>query len=764
MELSTPLQMIFGTDKRNPVFTVYSDNKSDELHLYYGAELLEKVPDDREHPQFKMLVGRLYNADVNARILGEVFGASRKTMKRWGAAVTCGDSQVLARVLAGRGGNRKFIETIRRYVRMRFPSIYRETQYEYRSRMLEEIEEVFDVCLSGETIRPLLNELKAIERAKRGENTQTQKEQTACDCDKMEHEMHDDAKVAMANNTRDIVMQPDINDAGPANNNRKGSPTFCEEPSEQVTLCHHAGVLLFFAQLLRIETWVDQDTAKEEPCGWLIKQWLAAILLGAVNIEQTKLLDYGSLQALLGRTLRLTHGQRTELGYMASNEMVQMLLRFNAREVNAAHCSDFYYDPHTKQYTGMHKVLKGWCASLKSIAKVLHMDFVHTADGYPVYIYPTDNYEDLRERFTLVIQKFRAVIEDEQKVLTFVFDRGIYAQKTFQTIIENETCHVITWEKNYKPITWQTSDISGSFALERVRNHAADIKTYTFEYIDTTWEKDQRMRLIHVRATNPKERTVKVGVLCDDTKRDAQQIIRLIFQRWIQENDFKYLDTHFGINEITTYATTAYDELQEHTIDKSMKSGEYKALEMTLKESREKLAKLLLREHEHPRKNKKRTAKIEELTSNIVQTRDQLSTTEKEMSRLEFLIEQNYVRLDARNKHIMDAIKLIARNAFYALLKPFKKLYNNYRDDHVLFRNLTQSAGVLRQTPDIVEVTLLPTPHYPPKTQRIIQRILQDLNATNPQMPDGSGRQLNFHLGTKEDFQFAIVRKEKARF
>ena len=59
------------------------------------------------------------------------------------------------------------------------------------------------------------------------------------------------------------------------------------------------------------------------------------------------------------------------------------------------------------------------------------------------------------------------------------------------------------------------------------------------------------------------------------------------------------------------------------------------------------------------------------------------------------LIQQQMVRLDTRNKRLMDSLKLIARNAFYRALRPFKTAYNNYRDDHELFRNLTQADGVL---------------------------------------------------------------------
>jgi hypothetical protein len=43
----------------------------------------------------------------------------------------------------------------------------------------------------------------------------------------------------------------------------------------------------------------------------------------------------------------------------------------------------------------------------------------------------------------------------------------------------------------------------------------------------------------------------------------------------------------------------------------------------------------------------------------------------------------------------MDCLRVIARNLFYAALAPFKSAYNNYRDDHDQFRQLTQASGVL---------------------------------------------------------------------
>ena len=78
-------QLILGTDKRNPLFTVYiqEEDEEDQLHVYYGLELLEVVSADRNQPSFKMLVGRLCNAGVSLRVLGQTFQSDPKTIQRW---------------------------------------------------------------------------------------------------------------------------------------------------------------------------------------------------------------------------------------------------------------------------------------------------------------------------------------------------------------------------------------------------------------------------------------------------------------------------------------------------------------------------------------------------------------------------------------------------------------------------------------------------------------------------------------------------------
>ena len=84
------LQLILPTDKRNPSFTIYLTEDRRLLHVYYGLERLEVIPAAADHPAYRMLVARLYNAEVKVSTLEEVFFLDHKTIRAWGLALDSG--------------------------------------------------------------------------------------------------------------------------------------------------------------------------------------------------------------------------------------------------------------------------------------------------------------------------------------------------------------------------------------------------------------------------------------------------------------------------------------------------------------------------------------------------------------------------------------------------------------------------------------------------------------------------------------------------
>src|SRR2546426_147408 len=480
MTLTYTGQLILGTDKRNPLFTVYYQEEEDQeqLHVYYGLELLEIVSADRNEPSFKMLVGRLHNAGVSLRVLQQTFQADAKTIQRWGRALRSRNAEELVRVLEGRRASRKLTAQIKAYVRARWPDLAREGLYGIGKRLRGEIKSVFTVELSQEPLRPLLAELKgkpdsasgagpaqpttaeglpqSSQNAPEDQGVSSEMREKPCDC----------AEGALA-------PEPE-------------PPPMALEAGPQTVWCEHVGVLVLAPVLVGVAQVVD-------PAEPLFKPWLASLLLGALNIEQTKFLHWPDLSRLLGTVVRFPYPRRQGLERVAIAANVEALARFNAQQVGADAQSQFYFDPHTKRYTGEQNVLEGWCPAIRWADKAMHSDFIHTVLGEPLYFETTDNFADLRQRFFEVAKYCRQAMKwPEERVLSLIVDRGIFGKEVFEKVPADPALHLITWEKGYERQSWPPpGGSSGSIVIERARNRAEDLRSYHLECWDRTWPKDQ---------------------------------------------------------------------------------------------------------------------------------------------------------------------------------------------------------------------------------------------------------------------------------
>jgi hypothetical protein len=773
-------QLILGADKRNPLFTVYEpeEGEREELHVYYGLELLEVVSAERNDPDFKMLVGRLSNAGVSRRVLQQTFHVDPKTIQRWGRALRSHNADELIRVLEGRKANRKLRPEIQAYVRVRWLDLVKDGLYGIGKRLRQEIQRVFKVKLSQETLRPLLRELKR-QRASAGGDAD---EAIAESFPRSSPNAPDNQ--GLSSEAREKVCDC-VPVAWPAESAKQD---LALEAAPQTLWCDHLGMLLFAPVLVAVAQVV-------QPAQALFKQWLGSLLLGALNIEQTKFLNWADLSRLLGTVVRFPHPQRQELERVATPANVAALARFNAQEIGAESQSQFYFDPHTKHYTGQENVLKGWCAAIRWADKALHSDFIHTVAGEPLYFETTDNFADLRQRFFAVVKHCREVMQwGAERVLSFVVDRAIFGQEVFEQVLADAALHLITWEKGYQAQAWPPpGGITGAMVMERPRNRAEDIRSYHLEYWDRLWPKDERLRQLVVQATNPQNHSIQVSILTEDQEAAAVEVIRLMFNRWVQENDFKYLDKHFGINQITSYGVTGYDELRQQVEDRQVRSVALKALREQQRQLRAQQSRWLLLQAQGEHQERARRQRIKELEeqpeaqeirkelvrlrqrqsrwkSTRLERQEQIQKLSGELaelvaktqkapqteSRLERLIEEKMVRLDPEKKRLMDSLRVIARNVFYKALQPFKKAYNNYRDDHDQFRQLTQASGVLEVGTKQIVVHLMPRVNYPPHLRRILTTVLEGINAQQPVLPDGSRRALKLRLADRSELKLSI--------
>jgi len=813
--LQTPStgQLLLGTDKRNPVFAVYQDDSGQRLLVFYGFELIEIVNNDPEDPAFKLLLARLYNAKVKLSALCESFQVDPKTIRRWGKALLQGDAAELVRVLEGRSARHKLTPAVENFARLRWPHLVAERSYGAVQRLLLEIRSVFNMEISRSGLQDLIRDLKG--SADAGPSSSLPEEDppssplnpeagAALPARQQEPEAQETRESSVkspeqtpADKAPDCAVQPTVEPGTPSGNNAHSSPFFPKDPAEALYWCDHAGVLIFAPALVAISQ-VSPTPQR------VLAQWMAALLLGAQNIEQTKYLNWEDLELILGQVVRFPTPQRDQLKALAADQgLLDELWRFNQKTLGSAVGSDFYFDPHTKHYTGEQNVLKGWCPRIRGADKVLHSDFIHTAQGAPLYFETTDNFIDLRQRFCGVIGRARQALQWPSDIVpTFVVDRGCYGLEFFEKAAGDPTFHLITWQKGFTVEAWDPAKVMGQTTITRYRNDAADVRLYRFEYVERPWEKNSLLRQIVVQATDYKGRTIQVAILTDDLKRAAIEIIKLMFQRWLQENDFKYLDKHLGINQIDSYRSIDYQKLKGQVEDRQVKSAARKALDLKLKQATEPLKRRLLAEEQASQAHQLRAVKGPELAAKLAlessmdtpeykelsrqvaalkaadsryeTTRQerrkrieqghkeiaaiqvQIAGTKAQESRLEAMIQADMVKMEGQSKRLMDVLRITVRNLFYQALQPFKKAYDNYRDDHDYFRKLTQSPGVMEVRAQEIVIHLMPRTNYGGELRKAVIQTLEGANARGLEHPCLPGRKLKFRLGQRSEMELKM--------
>jgi len=748
-----------GNGKATDLQLVVSES-SGSVSVFLGTALLERIRCSPEALQYKMLIGRLVNAGWRLSELQRTFRHDPRTMKRWAAALLSEDMEFVVRAFGGRGAHGKMTAAMARYAKRRYGDL-RGVVRNYRQVIRGEVLDLFGERLSGEALRLLFREAdrERDEPPKRSIDERSPPEPeapavaTGCVCTS-------DSCVE-SQSTRN--QSPDSAAVWP--------PVLDDSSTgARPTGLHHAGMILF---ALALELFCRRRPAVRG----LQTQWIGQVLQGAVNIERSRLVTADDLARFTGPVVAGTDPQRAALHEVASRETVMGVYAANARLIadGPGRGRVFYYDPHSKEYTGAHRVMKDWCGRRHGVAKVMHIDMIHSENGRACFAQHYSPYYDLRERFFMTIEQFDELFEPgERSGRLFVLDRGIYGLDTLRRF---ERDHVLTWEKGYRGDGWDGTEPELVFQRTRPRNNATDLKLYRFECREEPWRRDSRFRRILVRATNPKGRTICVSILCSDPDVSMARAVWLMFNRWLQENDFKYLDRHFGINQLTCYASKAVAEEADQLRDMPVDNPEYRELKQLRREAENELAtQLLKRENtidrlaragervtqlrtqareladkldEHAdslreadgwrqarcltqradalaranecrrelRKARRaearlngRLARIEPAIEELKERRDridaQLAEAIRCQSRLRLLIDNHYRLLDTRCKELLDALRITASNMFAALLAVFRPIYGNYRNDHVMLRQLTRADGFLHRIDGTLHVRL----------------------------------------------------------
>lgn len=746
------IQLVLSSyETRYSDLSVFIDREESEFYVYIGVALLERISIDAEEIGHKMFIGRLYNSGVKLCILRDRFGHDNRTVKKWGNALKTCDVDEMSKAFTGRKAAKKTTPELIRYILQQYNnrSILGRS---YREKIIMGVEEVFAMHLSASLISQIF-------RLKSNTSHDNSK-----DLNDEKRAIPEHKKIAIGSENDQTVQR---------------SPIFSDEYplSPNGEMIHHAGLVLFEKYLSCYP--------------WFQRQVLCQILSGAVNVEQSKTLCFDSLSRFCPNLIKTLREQRHLLDKEAILENELELYRSNASFLSDGPGKGkvYYFDPHSKRYTGQLKILKGWCGSLHSVSKIINLDCFHTETGRPCFIQHYSPYYDMRERFFMSLSLFDELFSPgERSGRTFVIDRGIFGIECFSRF---EKDYLITWEKGFDGSGWNEDKSPVKFTRHKRKNGSSGKKKkYSFECQESPWSKMSNIRRIIVKATNHNGDTITVSVLCSNPEMPLEDAVWLIFNRWLQENDFKYLDRHFGIDQLDSRGHGNFKNRMDEFTDRSAESTEYKKLKKESKTASAALAKNLLKQNrkqkelegkkiaiekldaaqslpgiglkkELQKELQKAEKSMERISKNILKLKSEQNTLEKQLenaeqkqtkalkkeSRIKQLVEGNYQLIDTRRKAYIDALRVNAANIFRNVNDEFRIIYDNYRDDHHHLRLLSRSNGIITRSQSELTVKLW----LPGTLQKHIIRAMEKLTeklAKQINLNQANSRKLKIRLLT----------------
>lgn len=754
--MTTLQPILMGDSSVATDLSLFLSEDGSDLLAFLGVALLERIRCCPRQLQYKMLIGRMVNAGHRLSDLRRQFGHDPRTMKRWAAALQSDDAEFIVRVFSGRSRGRKMTPAAARYAARRYRELRLRGEICYREKIRCELSDYFGIEVCGEVLRRIFRDA----------------DRAAAEC-RAECAPHvEDRSTGCASAGNSGTEEYGTRNESPHPRVCLVPPVLSDPPARRQAL-HHAGAILFAALL-------DVFLLRHRNAPDWYRQWIGQVLQGAVNIEQCREISAPDLSEFVGSVRAGTDCQRAALKEMAGLEATLDIYR-----ANLALLSDgpdrgdvFYYDPHAREYTGQLNVLKGWCGRRHGVTKTIYLDAIHTESGRCCFIQHYCPFYDLRERFFMTLELFdRLVPEDRRGGRTFVLDRGIYGLDALARF-EQTGDHVLTWLKGYGQSAWRENAPTTTFVRHRPRNRADDLRAYRFECQEQPWTKRPGMRLIIVRATNPERRTIEVAILCSTPHMAPETAVWLMFNRWLQENDFKNLDKHFGINQLTSYASSTYARRAADFQDRTVEAPEYRRLARELAKCEKTLGRLLVSQRRCRKKQTEARAAIDLIDAKLQALRQAKADTERskelkkertrhrqllsrsakraaklagqiaqseaeaaelsrqqtetlrDTSRLGLLIAENLESLDTSAKALFDAIRITCSNMFAVLAARFRPLYNNYRDDHCWLRMLTRSDGFVQCIDGVLQVELWLKGRYQKKQWNTFTRFLAEISET----------------------------------
>jgi prepilin-type processing-associated H-X9-DG protein len=515
-----------------------------------------------------------------------------------------------------------------------------------------------------------------------------------------------------------------------------------------------AGVLLAIPALLKTGV---LDCAKNVygdigPAFYGLRTTIVTLLLMALlRIKRPEALKEHAPPAL-GRVLGLDRAPevktlRRKLSTLAAFGRAVEFGRELARRRVMAHneaMGFLYADGHVRVYHGSHEIPKTHVARRRLAMPATSDYWVNDMGGEPLFVVTAEANAGLTKMLPPLLAEIRGLVGERR--ITIVFDRGGWSPKLFQDIIA-QGFDILTYRKGRSP----------RVARHRFTDHVAIIDgrkvTYTLaDHGIALLGKKLRLRQV----TRLREDAHQTPVITSRRDLPAIEVAYRMFERWRQENFFKYLREEYALDALADYRLEPADPSRSvpnptlYTLDHQLRQARLELQRLSSQYGLDALANV---------EAKRRTMRGFKIAASPIGRA--VAAAEQRVARLEHrrarlpkrvpiaqVVDGQVVRLSTERKHLTNCIKMVAYQAESELARLLGKNYRRAEDEG---RTLVQAA--LLSAADIVvtetELRVILAPLSAAHRSRAVAAVCDELNAYAARFP-GSKLRLHYSVAASE--------------
>lgn len=474
---------------------------------------------------------------------------------------------------------------------------------------------------------------------------------------------------------------------------------------------------------------------------------LTMLLMALLRIKRPEALKEHAPPAL-GRVLGLDRAPevktlRRKLSTLAAFGRAVEFGRELARRRVATHgeaMGFLYADGHVRVYHGKHAIPKAHVARMRIAMPGTSDYWVNDAGGEPLFVVTAEANAGMAKMLPPLLTEIRGLVGERR--VTVVFDRGGWSPKLFRDVIA-QGFDILTYRKGR----------SRRLARGRFSDHAGVIDDRKIAYTladNGVALLGGQLRLRQVTRLSPDGHQTPIVT----SRRDlpAVEVAYRMFERWRQENFFKYLREEYALDALADH------KLEPDDPDRTVPNPARYALDHQLRQARLELQRLSSQygldalANVEARRRTMRGFKIaaSAIGRAVAAAEQRVARLERRRARLpqrvpvSQVVDGQVVRLSTQRKHLTNCLKLVAYQAESELVRLVGKHYRRAEDEG---RTLVQAA--LASAADLVvtetELRVVLAPLSSAHRTKAIAALCEELNARAATFP-GSKLRLRYSV------------------